>query len=164
MSSPPHEPRLTHALRELLWHRRTAALATLDETGAPAISLVPFAVCPALACVVIHVSALAPHTAQLQADPRAALLVTQGEAPGEPVHALHRLSLSVQAVTAQGDEQRAARDAYLARFPDATDMTALPDFRFVLLHPLQARQIAGFGAARRIDADDLRAALAAGQP
>ncbi len=164
MSSPPHEPRLTHALRELLWQRRTAALATLDETGAPAISMVPFAVCPALACMVIHVSALAPHTAQLQADPRAALLVTQGEEPGEPVHALPRLSLSVQAVTAQGDEQRAARDAYLARFPGATDMTALPDFRFVLLHPLQARQIAGFGAARRIDADDLRAALAAGQP
>ncbi len=164
MSSPPHEPRLTHALRELLWQRRTAALATLDETGAPAISMVPFAVCPALACMVIHVSALAPHTAQLQADPRAALLVSQGETPGEPVHALPRLSLSVQAVTAQGDEQRAARDAYLARFPDATDMTALPDFRFVLLQPLQARQIAGFGAARRIDADDLRAALAAGQP
>ena len=44
MSSTPHEPRLTHALRELLWSRRTAALATRDEAGAPAVSLVPFAV------------------------------------------------------------------------------------------------------------------------
>lgn len=164
MSSTPHEPRLTHALRELLWSRRTAALATRDEAGAPAVSLVPFAVCPGLACVVIHVSALAPHTAQLQAEPRAAMLVDQGEVDGEPVHALPRVSLAVRAETAQGEALATARAAYLERFPEAADMTALPDFRFVLLHPLQARQIAGFGAARRIDADDLRAALAAGRP
>lgn len=164
MSTHPHEPRLTTALRQLLWQRRTAALATRDEAGAPAVSLVPFAVCPALQCLVIHISALSPHTAQLQADPRAAVLVDAGEVDGEPVHALHRVSLSVQAETVSGDALTTARDDYLARFPEATDMTALPDFRFVLLHPLQGRQIAGFGAARRIDAADLRAALAAGRP
>ncbi len=164
MNAPAHEPRLTHALRQLLWQRRTAALATRDETGAPAVSLVPFAVCPALQSLVIHVSALSPHTAQLQADPRAAVLVDAGEAEGEPVHALHRVSLSVQAETATGAALEVARQDYLARFPEATDMTALPDFRFVLLHPLQGRQIAGFGAARRIDGDDLRAALTAGRP
>ena len=88
MSSESHEPRLTSALRQLLWQRRTAALATRDEAGAPAVSLVPFAVCPALQCLVIHVSALSPHTAQLQADPRAAVLVDAGEVDGDPVHAL----------------------------------------------------------------------------
>lgn len=164
MSTEPHEPRLTTALRQLLWQRRTAALATRDETGAPAASLVPYAVCPALQCLVIHISALSPHTAQLQADPRAAVLVDAGEVDGEPVHALHRLSLSVRAETATGDALAVARHDYLARFPEATDMTALPDFRFVLLHPLQGRQIAGFGAARRIDGADLCAALAAGRP
>lgn len=164
MSTESHEPRLTAALRQLLWQRRTAALATLDEAGAPAVSLVPFAVCPALPCLVIHISALSPHTAQLQADPRAALLVDAGETEGEPVHALHRVSLSVRAQTAQGPALEIARSAYLERFPEATDMTALPDFRFLLLHPLQGRQIAGFGAARRIDGPDLCAALAAGRP
>ncbi len=164
MSSESHEPRLTSALRQLLWKRRTAALATRDEAGAPAVSLVPFAVCPALQCLVIHVSALSPHTAQLQADPRAAVLVDAGEIDGEPVHALHRLSLSVRAETAGGEALTVARQDYLTRFPEAADMTALPDFRFVLLHPLQGRQIAGFGAARRIDGTDLCAALAAGRP
>lgn len=164
MASEPHEPRLTTALRQLLWQRRTAALATRDDTGAPAVSLVPFAVCPALQALVIHVSALSPHTAQLQADARAAVLVDAGEVDGEPVHALHRISLSVRAETATGEALAQARHDYLHRFPEAADMTALPDFRFVLLHPLQARQIAGFGAARRIDGDDLRAALAAGRP
>lgn len=164
MSSESHEPRLTSALRQLLWQRRTAALATRDEAGAPAVSLVPFAVCPALQCLVIHVSALSPHTAQLQADPRAAVLVDAGEVDGEPVHALHRLSLSVRAETATGEALAVARQDYMTRFPEAADMTALPDFRFVLLHPLQGRQIAGFGAARRIDGTDLCAALAAGRP
>jgi putative heme iron utilization protein len=164
MAADPHEPRLTTALRQLLWQRRTAALATRDETGAPAVSLVPLAISPPLQALVIHISALSPHTGQLHADPRAAVLVDAGEVDGEPVHALHRVSLSVRAETATGEALAIARQDYLARFPEAADMTDLPDFRFVLLHPLHGRQIAGFGAARRIDGDDLRAALAAGRP
>ena len=53
----------------------------------------------------------------------------------------------------------ACRHAYLARFPEAEPMTALGDFRFVVLHVLGARQVAGFGAARTVDADELRLAL-----
>jgi putative heme iron utilization protein len=49
----------------------------------------------------------------------------------------------------------AARTTYLARFPEAAPMTALGDFMFVLLTPTSARQVAGFGAARTVDADDL---------
>ena len=38
-------------------------------------------------------------------------------------------------------------------------MTALPDFRFVALHLQQARQVAGFGAARSLDAAEVCQAL-----
>ncbi|MFP5323478.1 MAG: hypothetical protein ACLGH2_02250 [Gammaproteobacteria bacterium] len=41
-------------------------------------------------------------------------------------------------------------------------MTALGDFRFVRLTVLGARQVAGFGAARSLPADEVRQALGAG--
>lgn len=156
-----HEPRQTGLLRELLHTRRTAALATVDEHGAPAVSMVPFAIDPSQHCLVLHLSALAAHTAQLQRQPRAALLVAQGEVAGEAVHALPRVSIQVLAFTPAADAPDAlsARAAYLARFPEAEPMTALGDFRFVLLEPVAARQVAGFGAARSVDADELRLVL-----
>jgi hypothetical protein len=41
-------------------------------------------------------------------------------------------------------------------------MTALGDFRFVRLLPSGARQVAGFGAARSLDATEVAQALSAG--
>ena len=52
-------------------------------------------------------------------------------------------------------EWSAARSVYLARFPEAQPMTELGDFRFVAIAVEGARQVAGFGAARSIDAEDL---------
>jgi hypothetical protein len=53
----------------------------------------------------------------------------------------------------------AARAAYLTRFPDVEYMTQLGDFRFVTIEVTGARQVAGFGAARSIDADELAQVL-----
>lgn len=156
-----HEARLTTALRELLGQQRVASLGTLDDDGAPFVSMVPFALLPSTGELVIHVSGLAAHTRNLEQRPRAALMVCQAEAPGEPVHALARVSMDVTALpcTVGTDGHAAARDAYLARFPEAEPMTALGDFRFVRLQPAGARQVAGFGAARSVDAAELRAAI-----
>lgn len=41
-------------------------------------------------------------------------------------------------------------------------MTELGDFSFIAITPAGARQIAGFGAARSIDEDEVRQALASG--
>jgi hypothetical protein len=156
-----HEPRLTAALRELLHTHRVAALGTQTADGAPFVSMVPYALSPATGELVIHISALAPHTRNLERQPRAALMVCQAEVPGEPVHALARVSLAVTALPcpAGSAEHAAARAAYLARFPEAEPMTTLGDFRFVRLQPGAAHQVAGFGAARSLDATDLRAAI-----
>lgn len=160
-NTPPtsHSPRLSHALRELLASRRTAALGTLDagDPGQPFVSMVPYALLPAARSLVLHVSGLAAHTRNLQACPRVSLLVMAGEVAGEPVHALPRVTLEGLArVPAHGSpDWAAARVAYLARFPEAEPMTALGDFMFVLVAPTSARQVAGFGAARTVDADDL---------
>lgn len=153
----PHEPRLSTDLRTLLVSQRVAALGTLGEDGAPFVSMVPFALEPRSACVVIHVSGLAAHTRNLQAAPQVSLLVMQAEVSGEPVHALPRVTLLGHAgVLAPGSpEWVEARAAYLARFPEAEPMTQLGDFRFVAITLQGARQIAGFGAARSLDANAL---------
>ena len=155
------EHSLTHALRTLLASRRTAALGTVDASGAAFVSMVPFAIDPASASLVIHISALAAHSQNLQSRPQASLMVTEGEVAGEPVHALARLSIKVVATWAEPGSALAAqcRSAYLARFPEAERMTTLGDFHFVRLSPQGARQVAGFGAARTVSADELTQAL-----
>lgn len=167
--SPPtdHEPRLGQALRALLRSTRVAALGTMGEEAAPFVSMVPFARVVALAGttgtsalgagVVLHVSGLAPHTRNLERSPQVSLMVMQPEVAGEPVHALPRVSFQGLAHVPQVNSPpwHSARQAYLQRFPEAEPMTALGDFRFVWVELLAARQVAGFGAARALDADAL---------
>lgn len=156
-----HEPRLTRDLRALLQAQRVAALGTLNEDGSPLVSMVPFALRADEAGLVIHVSGLAAHTANLHQRPMVSLLVMQSEVAGQPVHALPRASFAGQAaVLAPGSTTwQAARTAYLARFPEAEPMTALGDFQFFAITPTAARQVAGFGAARSLDGEDLAAVL-----
>jgi heme iron utilization protein len=151
-------------LASLLHGQRTAALATLDDDGAPQVSMVPFAVVPARACLVIHVSGLAAHTHHLQARPGISLLVMQPERPGEPVHALPRVTLTGQAMLPEIHSPiwLACRTAYLARFPEAEPMTKLGDFRFVAIALRRGRHIAGFGAARDVGEEELTQALVRG--
>lgn len=161
LTPPVHESRLALALRTLLGQQRVAALGTLDDDGLPFVSMVPFAIEPKHAVLVLHISGLAAHTANLQRQPLASLLVMQAEAAGQPVHALPRVTLHIRAEALPPDHPWLAdtRAAYLARFPEAEPMTGLPDFRFVALHVLGARQVAGFGAARTVDAAELHQAL-----
>jgi len=156
-----HEPRLTQALRALLQSQRVAALGTCHEDGTPFVSMVPFALEPESGTVVIHVSGLAPHTGNLQRRPQVSLLVMQAEVAGEPVHALPRVTLegTAQDLPRESAQWQAARAAYLARFPEAEPMTQLGDFIFVGIAVAAARQVAGFGAARTVSAEDLMAVL-----
>lgn len=164
----PHEPRLVRSLRHLLHQQRTAALGTLQPASAgappaPFVSLVPYAIDTAHARLVLHLSGLAAHTRQLEAQALASLMVAQPEPLDGPVHALERATLQVRAVTPERDSPAwvSARSAYLARFPDVAFMMELGDFRLVCLEPLAARHIAGFGAARDVERDELMALLQA---
>jgi hypothetical protein len=160
------EHSLTGALRALLQSRRTAALGSLDASGEVFVSMVPFAIDTDAQELILHVSALAAHTGHMQRTPRVSLLVCAPETADEPVHALPRVTLDALARTAvpDTDEALSARRAYLQRFPEAEPMTALGDFRFVRLQLLGARQVAGFGAARSLPADEVRRALAPATP
>jgi putative heme iron utilization protein len=156
-----HEPRLTLALRSLLNTQRVAALGTLDEAGHVFVSMVPYAIDGSSGAVVIHVSGLAAHARNLERTPRVSLLVMQAEVAGEPVHALPRVTLDGMASVPEGGSAAwaSAKATYLARFPDVEYMTQLGDFRFVAIAVSGARQVAGFGAARSIEADELMRVL-----
>ena len=158
-----HVSRLTQQLRSLLQSQRVASLGTIADDGAAFVSMVPYASEPNQGCLVIHVSDLAVHTRNLQARPRVSLLIMQPEVPGEPVHALPRVTLDGFATVlerqSRGWEQ--CRTAYLERFPEAELMTQLADFKFVGIEVKGARQVAGFGSARSIDEEEVRLALAA---
>lgn len=150
-------------MRALLKARRTAALGTIDDDGSPFVSMVPFAVEPWQACLVIHVSGLAAHSRHLQQRPGLSLLVTAREVHGKPVHALPRVTLDGAAGRLEpgSPEWKACRDAYLKRFPEAEPMTQLGDFRFVAIRVTGGRHIAGFGAARDVDEEEIRRVLRA---
>jgi len=156
-SSVRHEPRLTRALRDLLASQRIVSLGTLNAEGRPFVSMVPFAIDPIAACLVIHVSLLAPPPRNLLGDPSVSLMVMQAEVAGEPVHALPRVSFDGLAARLQPDSPAwlGARNAYLSRFPEAEPMTELGDFSFVAISVTSARQVAGFGAARPLDVQEI---------
>lgn len=164
-----HLSRLDLALRELLHTQRVATLGTVDAQNCPQVSMVPYAIAqlPQSSVLVLHVSGLAAHTRHLEARPEASLMVMQAEVANQAVHALPRVTFSVRTQTLDSSPPNhgnhaiyaICRAAYLSRFPEVEPMTALPDFRFVVLDILQARHIAGFGAARTIEADDIQRLL-----
>jgi putative heme iron utilization protein len=134
--------------RRYLRGHRSGVLSTLSVRlgGHPFGSIVPFALdgdCrPA-----ILISALAEHTRNLAADPRASLIV-------------HDYADDVQAgtrLTLVGDAARLADDAvvrsrYLRQVPAAEDLLALGDFSFWTIAPERLLFIRGFGRIDWIDA------------
>jgi heme iron utilization protein len=152
---------LTRQVRSLLHSQRVASLGTLNDDGSVLVSMVPFAVERSHGWLVIHVSRLAPHAHNLQARSRVSMMVMRPEVPGEPVHALPRVSFDALAnlPASQSEPWQACRTAYTDRFPEAEFLTELPDFRFVAIEVKSARQVAGFGSARFIEGEELQLAL-----
>jgi heme iron utilization protein len=161
-----HLSRLDLEIRRLLTDRPIGALGTLEDDGAPAVSMVPFAWDAAQGLLVLHVSGLSPHTRQMALRPAVSLLVVDADGAADMPQALPRVTLAARAAFAEPGSAAwaGARGTYLARHPQAALMDALPDFRYVLLRPTLARQIAGFGAARTVVAEALDAILASPEP
>jgi len=154
-----HLSRLDEQLVRLLRERPVAALACLDDDGAPALSMVPFAVAAApdgaAPTLILHVSGLAAHTRQMARDARVSLLILDRDDAAEMPQALQRAAIQATAAFVEpGSRTHADCEArYLARHPQASLMTQLPDFRFVRLVPTGLRHVAGFGAARTLDGE-----------
>lgn len=138
-----HRPSHAERARTLARDVGIGSLATraLDPKGFPYASLVAWALSGA--DPVLLLSELAEHTRNLRADPRAALLFAESAAPDALARARTTLLGVCEPVP---DGARAdAREAFLARHPDATAYEAFADFGFWRLRVESARYVGGFG-------------------
>lgn len=121
---------------------RAGALATLDAaTGHPFASLVTVAT-DLDGAPLLLMSRLSAHTRNLEADPRASILLSQG-GKGDP---LAHPRLTVVGEAARTTEPR-ARARFLARHPKAQLYVDFPDFSFWRLEVRAAHLNGGFARA-----------------
>lgn len=116
----------THSAERPGFPFASLALYALDEKGRPLLLL----------------SGLAVHAKNLAADPRASLLVTEGDTQASP-----RVTVIGKAAKLSGAEADAGRAAYLARHPQSKAWAAFGDFSLWRLEPEDSYVVAGFGSA-----------------
>lgn len=148
--------------KTLLRSTRSAALATLTREGHPFASLTSLAT-DVDGTPLILISALSGHTGNLEADPRASLLLAPG-GKGDPL-AHPRITLQVRAQKVERDsaEGRRIRRRFLARQPKASLYADFPDFSFFALRLGRASLNGGFGKAYELEAADLMSDCAQAQ-
>ncbi len=135
------------AARALLRAEKAAVLSTLSQRrpGWPAASLAPFAL-DARGEPILLLSALAQHTRNLEADPRACLFVYDAAAAVTDARTAPRLTVYGTIAPIEGAAEAEARSAYLARHPDARGLLGL-DFKLYRLAVEEAQWVGGFAAA-----------------
>jgi heme iron utilization protein len=145
----------------LLRRRRWAALAALEEDGAPAASMAAYALDEENGELILHLSGLAAHTRMILARPRIALAVgdpdcAEGRPDNDP-QLLARVSLSgpIHPIDRADPGYPAAKALYLARLPTAERLFALGDFRLFRFRPESLRYVGGFGRAASLGRSQL---------
>ena len=154
MSADPSA--LARRARELVESGREGLLSSLsvDLGGWPFGSWVPYCLdeegCPA-----ILISSLAEHRKNLEADPRASLLVVDPSGAAAPA----RATLLARFTIVPDDDRAPLAARYLARVPDAQRIVAMRDFAFFRGAIERVRFIAGFGEIGWIDPAAWRSAI-----
>ncbi len=121
-------------LLNLLHDQPVAALGTLHQ-GEPFVSMVPFLRQPGQARFLIHVSALAAHTQDMQNHAGVSLMVMQAADPQTLPQALARATFQCQAQRLERSDAAwpDAQRAYLARFPQSEELFGFGDFALFTL-------------------------------
>jgi hypothetical protein len=101
---------------------------SLDDLGRPAFLI----------------STMAMHTQNLQSDSRASLLVTQGDAGGDPL-AASRVTLIGNVLPVPEREVAEVRAHYLARYANSKYWVDFDDFSFSRMDVVDVYYVGGFG-------------------
>jgi putative heme iron utilization protein len=152
------EPTFAERARTLAYLAHTGTLATASRrhAGHPFGSVMPYAL-DAAGRPLFLISAMAMHTQNLEADPRASLLVTQPDWSGDPL-AAGRLTLMGNACRLEPADTGQARTAYLARHARAGYWVDFDDFAFWRLDVTDVYFVGGFAAMGWVTAADYAAA------
>ena len=159
-TAPAAEPSHAERARTLVGTGGRATLSTLSTQvpGSPFGSLVTYAADDA-GRPVLFVSTMAEHWGNLEADPRASLLVAEPAPDGADPLALGRVTLLGRAETLTGAAADAERERFAAVHP-AAFYIGYGDFRCVRLAVDAVRYVGGFGRMSWVGA----AAYAAARP
>ncbi len=158
---PNPAPETTYAerARTMLVLNRVGVLSTHSEKceGFPFGSTMPYAL-DAAGRPLFLISAMAMHTKNLQADPRASLFVTVPEAQSDPLGA-GRMTLIGKAERVPEDDLAAAREAYLTCHENAKYYVDFADFSFWRLNPVDLYFVGGFGVMGWVERSDFDQAV-----
>jgi heme iron utilization protein len=157
----PAPPEPTHAerARTLVASQTRGTLSTiaLQPAGTPFGSVVTYGL-DDKGRPTFFASTMAEHTNNLDADPRASLLVVEDTRPGADPLASGRVTLlGVALAVSDPDERVAARSGYLAANP-AAFYVDYGDFRCMRLTVTDVRYVGGFGRMSWVDAAGYAAA------
>ena len=114
----------------------------------------PYAI-DGLGSPIFLISQMATHTRNLNAEPRATLLVA---ASADSLGAA-RISVMGDVAKIEGDELKNIAEAYLSRHPESKQWAGFGDFGFYRMQVKDVYLIGGFGVMGWISAEDYAAAI-----
>src|ERR1019366_8360113 len=139
------EPSFSERARTLVHLGRIGSLSTVSrkQPGYPFGSVMPYGL-DARGRPIFLISTMAMHTQNLQADPRASLLVTQPDASGDPLGA-SRVTVIGNVLTIPAPEVAEARRLYLERYANSKYWVDFEDFSFYRMDVVDVYYVGGFG-------------------
>jgi heme iron utilization protein len=151
---PVPEPTFAERARTLVYLGGIGNLSTLSrkQPGFPFGSLMPYGL-DDHGRPIFLISSMAMHTQNLQADPRASLLVTQEGTDSEPLGA-SRVTLVGNVLPAPNAEVSEARRLYLARHANSKYWVDFEDFSFYRMNVVDVYYVGGFGVMGWVSASD----------
>lgn len=139
------EPSFAERARTLMYLGRIGSLSTLSrkQPGFPFGSVMPYGL-DDRGRPIFLISTMAMHTQNLQADPRASLLVTQEDGSRDPLGAA-RVTLVGSVLPVAAPEVADARDLYLSRYANSKYWVDFEDFSFYRMNVVDVYYVGGFG-------------------
>jgi putative heme iron utilization protein len=151
---PVPEPIFAERARTLVYLGRIGSLSTLSrkQPGFPFGSVMPYGL-DDHGRPIFLISTMAMHTQNLQADPRASLLVTQEDTEGEPLGA-SRVTLVGNVLPVPNTELAEARKLYLERHANSKYWVDFEDFSFYRMDVVDVYYVGGFGVMGWVSASE----------
>jgi len=148
------EPSFAEQARTLMYLGRVGSLSTLSrkQPGFPFGSVMPYGV-DERGRPVFLISTMAMHTQNLQADPRASLLVTRADGNADPLGA-SRVTVLGKVLVVGEPELAAVRKLYLASYANSKYWVDYEDFSFYRMEVADVYYVGGFGVMGWIPASE----------
>ena len=148
------EPTFSERARTLVHLGRTGSLSTLSrkQPGFPFGSVMPYGM-DGQGRPTFLISTMAMHTQNVQADPRASLLVNQADAGGDPLGA-SRVTLIGNVLPVPEPEVAEVRTLYLERYVNSKYWVDFEDFSFYRMEVVDVYYVGGFGVMGWVPAPD----------